>query len=165
MINIFKMEKNEKIKTPNRKHTSPTPINGFLSLKKLVPFEDHPSARGLMKECNTNELKSVYLEYNNNQINKNVKSKNSSSFQFVLNPIEEKLYQNEIYYEKNENSDKINSDLNNPIEKKSTFTKEEDEFDKEITNSIIRKEKSEVIINKFENFANIKNSNSDKKDG
>ncbi len=159
------MENNEKIKSPNRKHTSPTLINGFLSLKKLVPFEDHPSARGLMKECNSNEPKSIFLEYNDNQINKNVKSKNSSSFQFVLNPIEEKLYQNEIYYEKNENSDKINSDLNNPIEKKSTFTKEEDEFDKDITNSIIRNEKSEVIINKFKNFANIKNSNNDKKDG
>ena len=131
------MENNEKIKSPNRKHTSPTLINGFLSLKKLVPFEDHPSARGLMKECNSNEPKSIFLEYNDNQINKNVKSKNSSSFQFVLNP----------------------------IEKKSTFTKEEDEFDKDITNSIIRNEKSEVIINKFENFANIKNSNCDKKDG
>ena len=159
------MEKNDKIKAPNRKNTSPTPINGFLSLKKLVPFEDHPSARGLMKECNSSEPKSIFLEYNVNQINNNVKSKNSSSFQFVLNPIEEKLYQNEIYYEKNENSDKINSDLNNPIEKKSTFTKEEDEFDKDITNSIIRNEKSEVIINKFKNFANIKNSNNDKKDG
>lgn len=67
---------------------------------------------------------------------------------------------------KNDNIDKQNlSDFNNSIQKKSTFTKEEDEFDKEITNSIIRKEKSEVIINKFENFANIKNSNSDKKDG
>ena len=160
------MEKNDKIKAPNRKNTSPTPINGFLSLKKLVPFEDHPSARGLMKDCNSNESNSKFLDYNNNQLNNNFNSKKSSNFQFVLNPIEEKIYQNEIYYEKNENIDKINlSDLNNPIQKKSTFTKEEDEFDKDITNSIIRKENSEVIINKFKNFANIKSPNNDQKDG
>ena len=33
------------------------------------------------------------------------------------------------------------------------------EFDKDITSSIQRNEKSNIIINKFENFANIKNSN------
>ena len=41
---------NEKTPTnPQRKYTSPNPIKGLLSLKQVIPFENHPSARGLMK--------------------------------------------------------------------------------------------------------------------
>ena len=142
---------NEKTPTnPQRKYTSPNPIKGLLSLKQVIPFENHPSARGLMKGKNIKE------ENNDNP----KPSKRKSDFQISLNTIDDKIFQNEVYFEKNKN---VSQDNNNcyciQIPKKNTFNEKENEFDKDITSSIQRNEKSDVIINKFENFANIKNSN------
>jgi hypothetical protein len=151
------MEKKENYIIPNRKNTSPIPINNFLSLKKLIPFENHPSARGLMKNEQTEKLPqsiTIPLEKNDNKENKQ-----SSDFKIILEKIDEKIYQNEVYFQKNENEENIeyidyNSMNNN--NKKSDFTKEEEDFDKDITDSIIKKEKAKIIINKFQNFVNIK---------
>ena len=149
------MEKKENFILPNRKNTSPIPINNFLSLKQLIPFENHPSARGLKKNEQTEKLPqsiSISLEKNDDKENKQ-----TSNFQILLEPIDEIIYQNEVYFQKNENIENKDYNFKNN-NKKSNFTKEEDEFDKDITNSIIKKEKDEIIINKFQNFVNIKNS-------
>ena len=149
------MEKKENFILPNRKNTSPIPINNFLSLKQLIPFENHPSARGLKKNEQTEKLPqsiSISLEKNDDKENKQ-----TSNFQILLEPIDEIIYQNEVYFQKNDNIENKDYNFKNN-NKKSNFTKEEDEFDKDITNSIIKKEKDEIIINKFQNFVNIKNS-------
>ena len=145
---------------PQRKLTSPTSINGLLSLKPVIPFENHPSARGLMKKESSDNIKKNFenIDDNSKENKKNISKKNSG-IQLTLNTIEDKIFQNEVYFQINNNySDKnISSHIINP--KKNTFTDKEKEFDKEITGSIQRNEGSDVIINKFENFANIKNSN------
>ena len=149
------MEKKENFILPNRKNTSPIPINNFLSLKQLIPFENHPSARGLKKNEQTEKLHqsiSISLEKNDDKENKQ-----TSNFQILLEPIDQIIYQNEVYFQKNDNIENKDYNFKNN-NKKSNFTKEEDEFDKDITNSIIKKEKDEIIINKFQNFVNIKNS-------
>ena len=149
------MEKKENFILPNRKNTSPIPINNFLSLKQLIPFENHPSARGLKKNEQTEKLPqsiSISLEKNDDKENKQ-----TSNFQILLEPIDQIIYQNEVYFQKNDNIENKYYNFKNN-NKKSNFTKEEDEFDKDITNSIIKKEKDEIIINKFQNFVNIKNS-------
>ena len=149
------MEKKENFILPNRKNTSPIPINNFLSLKQLIPFENHPSARGLKKNEQTEKLPqsiSISLEKNDDKENKQ-----TSNFQILLEPIDQIIYQNEVYFQKNDNIENKDYNFKNN-NKKSNFTKEEDEFDKDITNSIIKKEKDEIIINKFQNFVNIKNS-------
>ena len=149
------MEKKENFILPNRKNTSPIPINNFLSLKQLIPFENHPSARGLKKNEQTEKLPqsiSISLEKNNDKENKQ-----TSNFQILLEPIDQIIYQNEVYFQKNDNIENKDYNFKNN-NKKYNFTKEEDEFDKDITNSIIKKEKDEIIINKFQNFVNIKNS-------
>ena len=149
------MEKKENFILPNRKNTSPNPINNFLSLKQLIPFENHPSARGLKKNEQTEKLPqsiSISLEKNDDKENKQ-----TSNFQILLEPIDQIIYQNEVYFQKNDNIENKDYNFKNN-NKKSNFTKEEDEFDKDITNSIIKKEKDEIIINKFQNFVNIKNS-------
>ena len=151
------MEKKENYIIPNRKNTSPIPINNFLSLKKLIPFENHPSARGLMKNEQTEKLpQSIPISLKKND---NKENKQTSNFQILLEPVDEVIYQNEVYFQKNENEENIeyidyNSMNNN--NKKSDFTKEEEDFDKDITDSIIKKEKAKIIINKFQNFVNIK---------
>ena len=153
------MEKKENFILPNRKNTSPIPINNFLSLKQLIPFENHPSARGLKKNEQTEKLPqsiSISLEKNDDKENKQ-----TSNFQILLEPIDQIIYQNEVYFQKNDNIENKDYNFKNN-NKKSNFTKEEDEFDKDITNSIIKKEKDEIIINKFQNFVNIKNSNLNK---
>ena len=140
------MEEKENSKIPNRKNSTPIPIKNCLSFNQLIPFENHPSARGLKK-------------------NDNKENKQTSNFQILLEPVDEVIYQNEVYFQKNENVENIENidcNFNNNNNKKSAFTKEEDEFDKDITNSIIRKEKDEIIINKFQYFVNIKNSNLNK---
>ena len=149
------MEKNNNFKIPNRKNTSPIPIKGFLSLKLSVPFENHPSARGLVKsESKEKKNNIINLETNNN----NKENKQISNFNFVLETVEEKIYQNEVFFQKNEKFENLNNNLNYPINKKCNFTKEEHDFDKDITNCIINNERSDVIINKFQEFANVKNS-------
>lgn len=150
---------NEKTPTnPQRKYTSPNPIKGLLSLKQVIPFENHPSARGLMKGENEDSQSEKNIKEENNDNPK--PSKRKSDFQISLNTIDDKIFQNEVYFEKNKN---VSQDNNNcyciQIPKKNTFNEKENEFDKDITSSIQRNEKSDVIINKFENFANIKNSN------
>ena len=146
---------NSTVKIPQRKNTSPVKLNGHLTFKSLIPFENHPSARGLKKNEQTEKLPqsiSISLEKNDDKENKQ-----TSNFQILLEPIDEIIYQNEVYFQKNENIENKDYNFKNN-NKKSNFTKEEDEFDKDITNSIIKKEKDEIIINKFQNFVNIKNS-------
>jgi hypothetical protein len=60
-------------------------------------------------------------------------------------------------------NNKINYNNNNclsihyePMKKQNNFTKEEEEFDKDITHLIQKRENSEIIINKFQKFANCK---------
>ncbi len=145
---------------PQRKLTSPTSINGLLSLKPVIPFENHPSARGLMKKESSENIKHNIGNIEDNSIdNKKNIIKRNSDIQLTLNTIEDKIYQNEIYFQINDDysEKKITNQIINP--KKNTFTDKEKEFDNEITGSIQRNEGSDVIINKFENFANIKNSN------
>ena len=92
------MEKKENFILPNRKNTSPIPINNFLSLKQLIPFENHPSARGLKKNEQTEKLPqsiSISLEKNDDKENKQ-----TSNFQILLEPIDEIIYQNEVYFQK-----------------------------------------------------------------
>ena len=86
--------------------------------------------------------------------------KRKSDFEISLNTIDEKIFQNEVYFEKNENYSNHNK-LSNSIQipKKNALSEKEYEFDKDITSSIQRNEKSDIIINKFKNFANIKTSN------
>ena len=160
------MEKKENYIIPNRKNTSPIPINNFLSLKKLIPFENHPSARGLMKKESSENIKNNFLNIDDNSKEKNKNfSKKSSDIRLTLNSIEDKIYQNEVYFQINDNYSEKNisvSQIINP--KKNSFNEREKEFDNDITDSIQRKESSEVIINKFKNFANIKNSKSNNKD-
>ena len=151
----------KKISTnPQRKKISSVILNNHLSIEQLIPFENHPSARGLMKNGNE-EIKIENLCYKyileENKFNSDNQNINSyTNFTLSLNPIENKLYQNEIYYEKNNYCSKdINYD-NIEIKKKSTFTEKEEQFDKEIINSIKNNEKSDAIINKFQNFVNIK---------
>ena len=149
---------------PQRKLTSPTSINGLLSLKPVIPFENHPSARGLMKKESSENIKHNIGNIEDNSIdNKKHIIKRNSDIQLTLNTIEDKIYQNEVYFQINDkNSEKKNSNqIINP--KTNTFTDREKEFDNDITSSIQRNEGSDVIINKFENFANIKNSNHNKK--
>ena len=151
---------------PQRKLTSPTSINGLLSLKPVIPFENHPSARGLMKKESSENIKNNFLNIDDNSEEKNKNfSKKSSDIRLTLNSIEDKIYQNEVYFQINDNYSEKNisvSQIINP--KKNSFNEREKEFDNDITDSIQRKESSEVIINKFKNFANIKNSKSNNKD-
>ncbi len=149
---------------PQRKLTSPTSINGLLSLKPVIPFENHPSARGLMKKESSENIKHNIGNIEDNSIdNKKNIIKRNSDIQLTLNTIEDKIYQNEIYFQINDNysEKKITNQIINP--KKNTFTDREKEFDNDITSSIQKNEGSDVIINKFENFANIKNSNHNRK--
>ena len=151
---------------PQRKLTSPTSINGLLSLKPVIPFENHPSARGLMKKESSENIKNNFLNIDDNSKEKNKNfSKKSSDIRLTLNSIEDKIYQNEVYFQINDNYSEKNistSQIINP--KKNTFTDREKEFDNDITSSIQKNEGSDVIINKFKNFANIKNSKSNNKD-
>ena len=152
------------ITNPQRKLTSPTTINGLLSLNPVIPFENHPSARGLMKKESSENIKHNIGNIEDNSIdNKKNIIKRNSDIQLTLNTIEDKIYQNEIYFQINDNysEKKISNQIINP--KKNTFTDREKEFDNDITSSIQKNEGSDVIINKFENFANIKNSNHNRK--
>ena len=157
------MEEKENSKIPNRKNSTPIPIKNCLSFNQLIPFENHPSARGLKKNEQTAKLpQSIPISLKKND---NKENKQTSNFQILLEPVDEVIYQNEVYFQKNENVENIENidcNFNNNNNKKSGFTKEEDQFDKDITNSIIRKEKDEIIINKFQYFVNIKNSNLNK---
>ena len=149
---------------PQRKLTSPTSINGLLSLKPVIPFENHPSARGLMKKESSENIKHNIGNIEDNSIdNKKNIIKRNSDIQLTLNTIEDKIYQNEIYFQINDDysEKKITNQIINP--KKNTFTDREKEFDNDITSSIQKNEGSDVIINKFENFANINNSNHNRK--
>ncbi len=150
---------NSIVKIPQRKNTSPVKLNGHLTFKSLIPFENHPSARGLMKNNNEESNIENLSKYINqeNELNSD-KQNDSNNFKFSLNSVENKIYENEVYYEKNDNIiNDINQD-NIEIKKKSTFTEKEEQFDKEITESIQNNEKSDIIINKFKNFANLKNN-------
>ncbi len=143
------------------------PIKGFLSLSTPIPFDNHPSARGL-KNDEDKKVEDIKEKYNitinsNNKLDNievNDDKKQSTSFQFTLNYIEEKIFQNEVYYEKNENNsikNASNLSLNFiPVKKKNTFTEKEKEFDEDITESIKNRESSDVIIKKFNSFANCK---------
>ena len=156
------MEEKENSKIPNRKNSTPIPIKNCLSFNQLIPFENHPSARGLKNNEQIEKLpQSIPISLKKNDDKEN---KQTSNFQIHLEPVDEILYQNEVYFQKKENVENIeNIDYKfNNNNKKSGFTKEEDQFDKDITNSIIRKEKDEIIINKFQYFVNIKNSNLNK---
>ena len=90
------------ITNPQTKLTSPTTINGLLSLNPVIPFENHPSARGLMKNGNEEiKIENLYYKYilEENKFNSDNQNINSyTNFTLSLNPIENKLYQNEIYY-------------------------------------------------------------------
>jgi hypothetical protein len=113
-----------------------------------------------MKKESSENIKHNIGNIEDNSIdNKKNIIKRNSDIQLTLNTIEDKIYQNEIYFQINDNysEKKISNQIINP--KKNTFTDKEKEFDNEITGSIQRNEGSDVIINKFENFANIKNSN------
>ena len=108
------------------------PIKGFLSLSTPIPFDNHPSARGLKKD-EDKKVEDKKEKYNttinsNNKLDNievNDDKKQSTSFQFTLNYIEEKIFQNEVYYEKNENNsikNASNLSLNFiPVKKKKYF--------------------------------------------
>ena len=108
------------------------PIKGFLSLSTPIPFDNHPSARGLKKDEDKKvedkkEKYNITINSNNklDNIEVNDDKKQSTSFQFTLNYIEEKIFQNEVYYEKNENNsikNTSNLSLNFiPVKKKKYF--------------------------------------------
>jgi len=147
---------------------SPTKqIKNFLSFSTPIPYENHPSARGLKKNIekekgnnNFNILIQTKNNFDNKEENNNIK-KNSSGFEFTLNYIDEKIYQNEVYYQKNNIPSSKNSCSNLslnfiPVMKKNNFSQKEKEFDNEITESIKKRESSDIIVNKFTNFANCK---------
>ena len=150
-------------KIPQRKNTSPVKLNSHLSFQPLIPFENHPSARGLKKnnneESKLEKMSNINILNEDNQLNSDKQNiKKGNNFTLYLNPIEDKIYQNEVYYTKNDNyCNDINYD-NTEIKKKSTLSEKEEQFDREITKSIQNNEKSDIIINKFKNFANIKNN-------
>jgi len=144
------------------------PIKGFLSLSNTIPFDNHPSARGLKKNENEKKenlkdnikiINDLNIKLDNKEVND--ENKKSTSFKFSLNYIEEKIYQNEVYYQKKENDSTKNYSSNLslnfiPDDKKNIFTFKEKEFDNEITESIKKRESSDVIIKKFNIFANCK---------
>ena len=143
-------EKNKESSTPIQK-LKHQPIKNFLSFTQTIAFDNHPSARGLNKEEEKNKSTNLNINFTEKK-NKNCK--------ITLDTVESEIFNNEIFYTKNNN---INNNNNNclsinyePIKKQNNFTKEEEEFDKDITHLIQKRENSEIIINKFQKFANCK---------
>lgn len=145
------IEANKELSIPIQK-LKHQPIKNFLSFNPTIAFDNHPSARGLKKEEEENKSTNLNINFTEKK-NKNIK--------ITLDSVESEIYNNEIFYTKNND---INNNPNNnclsinyePIKKQNTFTKEEEEFDKDITHLIQKRENSEIIINKFQKFANCK---------
>ena len=143
------------------------PKKKFLSFNKKNPFERHPSVNGLLikddndipkKKEDLNFICTVVNEENeSNSDNKNKDGKRNSCcvFEFKIQKIEEKLFQDEVYYIKNENVETKNDNCKE--EKKIfpnnhqlyEFSEAEKKLDKEITEAIQKGEKDDTIISKI----------------
>ncbi len=169
-----KNEKNNFLKTNKLKNQTKPKKKPHLSFKSIIPFEKHPSVSNLILEdtqekekINNNFIVEINNNNNNNNINndctdnKNSHERSKSTFEFRVNKIEEKLYQNEVFYTKNENPKKNNSKkltVNYCNAKLNRFSEKDKFIDKEITKDIQNGEDSENIINKISNFVILKKS-------
>jgi hypothetical protein len=146
------IETNTNAKTPNQKLITPIkPFSNFLSLTPTIAFDNHPSARGLKKDENEENKKS--------NLNNNLIEKKNSKFKITLDSVDSKLYNNEVFFTQKDDMNNNNSCLSinsQPIKKQNNFTKEEEVFDNDITHLIKKRENSEIILNKFQKFANCK---------
>ena len=152
----------------NNSNNTIKPQRKFLSFTKTKAFERHPSANGLLvkddseiknKIEDTNFFCNVVQEENENETEKNNLEKikderKKSCFQFQIQKIEEKLFQDEIFYTKNENLEKEKKEgkkekniYNN--HKLYEFSEADKMLDKEITQAIQKGEKEDNIINKI----------------
>ena len=163
--NFLKNNKNIREYKPKKKT--------HLSFKSIKPFERHPSVARLILTDSQENLKNdinnnFIVEINNNNINNdnnddknklgNSHERSKSTFEFRVHTIEEKLYQNEVFYTKNENpnnnSKKLSINYCNP--KLNKFTEKEIILDKEITKDIQNGEDTDNIINKISNYVILK---------
>jgi len=171
-------KKNEKnnflINNKNKREYKPKKKT-HLSFKSIKPFERHPSvARLILTDSQENIKKdnnnNFIVEINNNNVNNdddkddktklgNSHERSKSTFEFRVHTIEEKLYQNEVFYTKNENPNNNNSkklSINYCNPKLNRFTEKEIILDKEITKDIQNGEDTDNIINKISNFVILK---------
>ena len=168
-----KNEKNNFLKTNKLKNQTKPKKKPHLSFKSIIPFEKHPSVSNLILEetqekeqINNNFIVEINNNNNNNINNDCIDNKNNShersksTFEFRVHKIEEKLYQNEVFYTKNENPKKNNSKklTINYKPKLDRFSEKDKYIDKEITKDIQNGEDSENIINKISNFVILKKS-------
>jgi hypothetical protein len=162
------MNNENKIEDNNKKNNIPRPKKKFLSFSKKNPFERHPSANGLMikddndisKKCDK-DLNFICTVVNEeNELNSEEQNKegkrNSCVFEFKIQKIEEKLFQDEVFYTKNENVEN-NNNKSSKSEKKIfpnnhqlyEFSEGDKKLDKEITDAIQKGEKEDNIISKI----------------
>ena len=169
-----KNEKNHFLKNNKNKREYKPEKKTHLSFKSIKPFERHPSVTRLMyndsqenlqKDNNNNFI--VVLNNNNIINNDNIDDKNKlgnsherskSTFEFRVRTVEDKLYQNEVFYTKNENPNQNSKKLtkNYCYPKLNRFSEKEIILDKEITKDMQNGENSENIINKISNFVILK---------
>jgi len=167
-------EKNNFLK--NNKKNKAIKKNTLLTFECMKPFERHPSVTRLIESKDNHSAEKnnnfkVEINYSDNNSNNNDNNKNNnnnknherskSTFEFRVHTIEEKIYQNEVFYTPNENPNKISNhktskNLLSINPKLNKFNEKEFNFDKEITKDIQNGEDSENIINKISNFAFLK---------
>ena len=148
------------------------PQRKLLSFNKTKAFERHPSANGLMvkddselnnKIENKNFIFNIVKEEGENEtdkkkfenVNIDERKKSCFTFQFKIQKIEQKLFNDEVFYTKNENVENENN--KEKKEKKFfpnnhklyEFSEEDKKLDSEITKAIQSREKEDVIINKI----------------
>ena len=164
----MKNENNNDNKEENRNILKPQ--KKYLSFNKLKAFERHPSVNGLMKQdldsppkeeklnffCVVKEEKENENENDSENLIKdnNPRKKSSNVFEFKIQKIKEKIFNDEIYYTKNENVD-TNEEYKS--EEKHfpnnhqlyEFSEGDKILDYEITKAIQKGEKEDVIINKI----------------
>ncbi len=157
------MNKDNKIED-NNKINIQRPKKKFLSFNKKNPFERHPSANGLMIKDDTDIREKTDKDLNfictavkeenelNSEENKDGK-RNSYVFEFKIQKIEEKLFNDEVFYTKNENVEYNNSKSEKKIFPNNhqlyEFSEGDKKLDKEITDAIQKGEKEDNIISKI----------------
>ena len=160
----MKNENNNDNKEENRNILKPQ--KKYLSFNKLKAFERHPSVNGLMKQDLDSPPKEeklnffcVVKEENENDSENlikenNPRKKSSNVFEFKIQKIKEKIFNDEVYYTKNEN---IDTNEEHKSEEKHfpnnhqlyEFSEGDKILDYEITKAIQKGEKEDVIINKI----------------
>ena len=162
----MKNENNNDNKEENRNILKPQ--KKYLSFNKLKAFERHPSVNGLMKQDLDSPPKEeklnffcVVKEENENENDSenlikenNPRKKSSNVFEFKIQKIKEKIFNDEVYYTKNENNE---TNEEHKSEEKHfpnnhqlyEFSEGDKILDYEITKAIQKGEKEDVIINKI----------------